>query len=58
MMVPPAELRQHFAPDGVLLAETAEVTLGEGPFHQGPAAVVQIVWRRSATPPQPSSADG
>lgn len=52
MMVTPAELREHFAGDGIEHLEVAEPTLEEG-MHQGPGATVRFVWRR-AQPERPT----
>ncbi len=40
------ELEQHFIWGDILLCEPAEVTLNEGPFHQGPAATVRFIFRK------------
>lgn len=55
LLIPPDELRRHFAPDGIQLMEHLDTELNEGPFHQGRAAVVRLVWRRpEAFEPEPS----
>lgn len=51
MLVEPAELIAAFAssPEAgfeILMAEEEVVTLDEGPFHQGPGAVVRFIARR------------
>jgi SAM-dependent methyltransferase len=46
-MVPPAELRDAFAPDDIAFCEAADVTLAEGPHLRGRAAVVRLVARRA-----------
>jgi SAM-dependent methyltransferase len=46
LMVKPRELRQHFIWGDILQCEPAEVTLNEGPFHQGPAATVRFIFRK------------
>lgn len=46
LLTKPRELEQHFIWGDVLLCEQAEVTLNEGPFHQGPAATVRFIFRK------------
>ncbi len=46
LMVKPRELRQHFIWGDILLCEPTDVTLNEGPFHQGPAATVRFIFRK------------
>jgi SAM-dependent methyltransferase len=46
LMVKPRELRQHFIWGDILHCEAAEVTLNEGPFHQGPAATVRFIFQK------------
>ena len=46
LMVKPRELRQHFIWGDILQCEAAEVTLNEGPFHQGPAATVRFIFKK------------
>lgn len=48
LLVKPRELEQHFIWGEILLCEPAEVTLNEGPFHQGPAATVRFIFRKGA----------
>lgn len=48
LMVKPRELEQHFLWGDILLCEAAEVTLSEGPFHQGPAATVRFIFRKGS----------
>jgi hypothetical protein len=48
MMVTADELRTHFPEEGMQVLRAVETTLDEGPYHRGPAAVVQLVWQRSA----------
>lgn len=48
MMVKPEELEAHFTEGTILHVEPAEVLLDEGPYHQGPAAVVHFIWRKSS----------
>ena len=48
MMVTEDELRAHFPGEGVQLLRSVETSLDEGPHHRGPAAVVRLVWERSA----------
>jgi SAM-dependent methyltransferase len=50
-LVEPEELREHFRWGEILECEAADVTLSEGTYHQGPAAVVRLVFRRGASPP-------
>lgn len=46
LMVKPRELHQHFIWGDILLCEPTDVTLNEGPFHQGPAATVRFIFRK------------
>ncbi|MDX1530311.1 MAG: class I SAM-dependent methyltransferase [Rhodothermales bacterium] len=46
LLVKPRELRERFVWGDILLLEAAEPTLNEGPFHQGPAATVRLVFRK------------
>lgn len=46
LLTKPRELRQHFIWGEILMCEPAEVTLNEGPFHQGPAATVRFIFRK------------
>lgn len=41
-----AELADAFAEAGVVMLEEADVDLDEGPGHQGPGAVVRLIWQR------------
>lgn len=45
-LIKPTELQQHFSQGTILQCEAADVTLAEGRYHQGPAAVVRFVFRR------------
>ena len=46
LLIKPRELRQHFIWGDIIRCEPAEVTLNEGPFHQGPAATVRFIFRK------------
>ena len=46
MLVEPDELIQAFEGFEIVMAEEEGVTLDEGPFHQGPGAVVHFIARR------------
>lgn len=46
LLTKPRELLQHFIWGEILRCESAEVTLNEGPFHQGPAATVRFIFRK------------
>lgn len=50
LMIEPSELEQYFKWGEILLCEPADITLAEGAYHQGPAAVVQIVFQRGDFP--------
>lgn len=46
LLIDPAELEQHFRWGTVHRCEAVDVTLAEGSFHLGPAAVVRFVFER------------
>ena len=41
-----AELDDAFPETGIAMLEEADVDLDEGPGHQGPGAVVRLIWKR------------
>lgn len=49
-LIEPSELEQYFKWGNILQCEPADITLAEGAYHQGPAAVVQLVFERGAFP--------
>lgn len=50
LMIEPSELEQYFKWGDILVCEPADITLAEGAYHQGPAAVVQLVFERGTFP--------
>ena len=51
MTVSSSELQAHFGRDprdnaGLLVLDTVEAMLDEGPYHQGLAALTRVVWRK------------
>jgi SAM-dependent methyltransferase len=45
-LVKPAELESHFPWGRILHCAPADITLSEGTYHQGPAAVVRFVFQK------------
>jgi SAM-dependent methyltransferase len=48
LLIEPAELERHFRWGTIRMCEPADVTLAEGAYHQGPAAVVRFVFERGS----------
>jgi hypothetical protein len=48
MLFTPAMLAADFARLEILKNETASVVLDEGPYHQGPAHIIQFIAQKSA----------
>jgi SAM-dependent methyltransferase len=45
-LVKAAELEQHFTWGRILYCESVDITLSEGTYHQGPAAVVRLAFQK------------